>query len=114
MKKNNKTVDIDFAKLTEELKKRGKTFRAASEEMGFSRSYLSAMRCEGHLPQRTMVALKGVYGITEDEIKLVAPVAEPEPEVEEPEVEVTGIDMAALQKCITEAVKDAFVWYANN
>lgn len=107
MARNNKNVKVDFNKLAKELERRDRKFSTASLEMGFSHGYLSSMRCEGHLPQRTMVMLKTMYDINAEDIVLGV--------VEKPvaPVEANGVDMAALQKCITEAVKEAFVWYAN-
>ena len=104
-------VEVDGQKLQDELKKRGMNLTEASLDMGRSPCYLANVKRDGRTTETTLKLLEANYNIKREDIELAwEPPTKTEAPAEEPKVEV---DMAALQKCITEAVKEAFIWYAN-
>ena len=95
-----RTINIDGAKLTAELKKRGVTKAKASEEIGMSANYLAACTHKGIMSAVGSIALQKVYGIEPEDYAV-----EDEPEVvEEPPAE---FDEDKLYRVIYTAVYNA-------
>lgn len=108
---NNRSVDFD--KLNIELHKRGLNMGSASKEMGRSSSYLGGMKKKGYLPTTTLILFDTIWNIKYEDIE---PTKIEEAEVvEEPKAteEFVMMSKEELRYIITEAVKDAFTWYAN-
>ena len=109
-----KIKDVDFDKLSNKLHERGLNMRKASIQIGKSDAYLGSMKKKGYLTESTLIMLDVMWNIKYDDI---APtVAEKPKTVEEPtpeNSETLNITKEELRYIITEAVKDAFVWYAN-
>ena len=106
-----KNRDVDFNRLTTEFRKRGLTTAQASKQMGRSVSYFSGMKIKGYLPESTLVMLESMWNIKYEDIAPVEP-----PKTDEPksaDSEMLTISKDELRFIITEAIKDAFVWYAN-
>ena len=109
-----KIKNVDFDKLVAKLHERGLNMRTASIQIGKSDTYLGGMKKKGHLTESTLIMLDAMWNIKYDDI---APTVVEEPKaVEEPtpeNSETLNITKEELRYIITEAVKDAFVWYAN-
>lgn len=101
MGKYNDMVMVDGGKLKNELHKRGITMTDASIQMGRTKSYIAQVISNGKTTKATIVTLKSLYNIDEADISPSG------------EVVSTPQDMEALKVVIREAVKEAFVWYAN-
>lgn len=108
IRSNNK--DVDFNKLNTELKKRGWSVRSASIQMGRSAGYLTCMKAKGYLPESTLVMLDSIWNIKYEDI---APTESKESMAALIENMPLTVEGEELRYIITEAVKDAFVWYAN-
>ena len=108
VRSNNK--DVDFSKLNAELAKRGWSVRSASIKMGRSAGYLTCMKAKGYLPESTLIILNSIWDIKYEDI---APTESEEPMAAPTENMPLTIEGEELRYIITEAVKDAFVWYAN-
>ena len=108
VRSNNK--DVDFSKLNAELNKRGWSVRSASIQMGRSAGYLTCMKAKGYLPESTFVMLDSIWNIKYEDI---APTESEEPMVAPTENMPLTVEGEELRYIITEAVKDAFMWYAN-
>lgn len=108
VRSNNK--DVDFSKLNAELAKRGWSVRSASIKMGRSAGYLTCMKAKGYLPESTLIILNSIWDIKYEDI---APTESEEPMVEQAENVPLTVEGEELRYIITEAVKDAFMWYAN-
>lgn len=93
-----RTISIDGAKLTAELKKRGVTKAKASEEIGMSVNYLAACTHSGIISAVGSIALQKVYGIEPEDYALTD-----EPEV----VEEPPADDDKLYRIIYMAVYNA-------
>lgn len=101
MGRNFDMVAIDGDKLKNELHKRGITMTDASLQMGRTKNYVAQIVSTGRTPRATLVVLKSLYNIDEADIS--------PNDVEAPMPQ----DMEALKTVIREAVKEAFMWYAN-
>lgn len=118
IRSNNRIVDFD--KLYTEFKKRDVSANAVATQIGRAGSYFHSMRKKGYLPEATLIMLDTLWNIKYESIKPTAETAEPtvaeQPEkdeaneVKEPTLVLTKEE---LRHTITEAVKDAFMWYAN-
>ena len=105
---------VDFNKLSDKLYERGLNLRSASIRMGKSDSYLGGMKKKEYLTESTLIMLNALWNIKYDDI---APAVAEEPNPVEgskpTESESLTITKEELRCLITEAIKDAFVWYAN-
>lgn len=118
IRSNNRIVDFD--KLYTEFKKRDVSANAVATQLGRAGSYFHSMRKKGYLPEATLIMLDTLWNIKYESIKPTAEAEEPtvaeQPEkneaneVKEPTAILTKEE---LRYIITEAVKDAFMWYAN-
>lgn len=105
---------VDFDKLSTELRKRGLNMRQASIRMGRCETYLSGMKRAERLSDQSILMLDVMWNI---KYKDIAPTKKEEPAMEKvsesaPKNALT-ISGEELRHIITEAVKDAFTWYAN-
>ena len=109
-----KSKMVNFNKLEAEFKKRGLRSNAVAMQIGRNPGYFSGMKAKGYLPEATILMLDSILNIKYEDIEPL--------EVEQPSVEATERASAEipitmtkeeLRYIITEAVKDAFVWYAN-
>lgn len=113
-----KIKDVDFNKLSGKLKERGLNMRKASLLMGKSDAYLGGMKKTGHLTESTLILLDAMWNIKYEEVEptiVEEPIAveEVEPSAVENKAETVAITKEELRYIITEAIKDAFNWYAN-
>lgn len=110
-----KIKDVDFDKLSNKLNERGLNMRKASLQMGKSGAYLGGMKKTGHLTESTLILLDAMWNIKYEDVeptKVEEPFASNESEKVEG-VETFTMSKEELRYIITEAVKDAFTWYAN-
>ena len=112
---NARNKSVDFDRLNYELRARGLNMRQASIKMGRSDTYLANMKPKGHLPISTLVVIDTLWNVKYDDVKPIK-VKEPEVEISPSEIKGEFVTMSKedLRHIITEAVKDAFVWYANH
>lgn len=106
-------VDIDRNKLKRELARRGTNLQQASFAIGRSRSYLGTGGAEGRIPKSAIMLLESKFGIKQEDIEAVEEITKADIPVSVPVPSNNGIDMDELKTVITEAIKEAFVWYAN-
>ena len=59
----NNGVAFDYVKLEAELRRRGLSMRDASQEMGYSRNYLSSCKYEGIISKPAVTLLESLYGV---------------------------------------------------
>lgn len=109
---NNKAVDFD--KLKREFVKRGCNPSQASLRIGKQQGYFASMKQKGYLPQSTLLLLDSIFNIKYEDIKSNkdVPTEEVVGRVEESAAPIT-LTKEELRYIITEAVKNAFMWYAN-
>ena len=109
---NNK--DVDFDKLKREFVKRGWNASQASLYIGKQQGYFASMKQKGYLPQSTLLLLDSIFNIKYEDIKPEnkVPTKEAAEKIEESAAPIT-LTKEELRFIITEAVKDAFIWYAN-
>lgn len=109
-----KIKDVDFDKLSNKLNERGLNMRKASLQMGKSDSYLGGMKRTGHLTESTLILLDAMWNIKYEDVEPAkVEKAITTEEVEKVETETVTMSKEELRYIITEAVKDAFTWYAN-
>ena len=110
---NIKTISFD--KLSSELKERGLNFRNASIQMGKSETYLGGMKRKGHLTESTLIMLDALWNIKYADIApaVVAKESKSADESKPMNGDSLILTKEELRYIITEAVKDAFTWYAN-
>lgn len=99
-------VEIDGEKLERLISKRGLSLREASEEIGYSRWFLSNCKSRGVINKSALIGLQSKLNVTYEDLK------KEEPEIikvlkEEPKAEETGIDYERLWKVIYTATKKA-------
>lgn len=114
VRNNNKAVD--FRRLEAEFKKRGLHANEVAIQLGRTLSYFGGMKKKGYLPHATIIMLDSLLNIKYEDIM---PMIEAEEvpsfeETEQTEIKPTiTMTKQELRYIITEAVKDAFTWYAN-
>lgn len=114
MSTTTRNKSVDFDRLNYELRTRGLNMRQASIKMGRSDTYLGNMKPKGHLPTSTLVMMDTLWNVKYDDVKPIK-AKEPEAKISPSEIRGEFVTMSNedLRHIITEAVKDAFVWYAN-
>lgn len=110
-----KNRNVDFKKLNNEFRKRGLNCRRAAIRMGRSETYFGGMKQKGYLSESTLVMLDSLWNIKYEDIE---PIKVEEPSVSNESEKVEEVETFTMSKdelrfIITEAVKDAFTWYAN-
>jgi len=98
-------VEIDGEKLEKVVTKRGLSLREASEEIGYSRWFLSNCKSRGVINKSALIGLQSKLNVSYEDLK------KEEPEIikalkEEPKEEA-GIDYERLWKVIYTATKKA-------
>lgn len=107
----SRMLHIDGEKLRRELDKRGLLQTEASRGVGCCDSYISVCIKTNGIARQTAKVLEVVYGIKTEDIL-------PDTEVKTAnrgcdETPADNTDSNELYDVIFKAIKDAFVWYAN-
>ena len=115
MATRTKNRTVDFEKLNNKLHERGLNYRRAAIRMGRNETYFGGMKQKGYLSESTLIMLDSLWNIKYEDIE---PTKVEEPSVSNESEKVEGVETFTMSKdelrfIITEAVKDAFTWYAN-
>ena len=111
------TKAVDFDKLEKQFTQRGLRPSGVARQIGRAPGYFGVMKKKGRLSVATIILLDTLLSIKYEDIEPMEEKPTPELDTEnsEPVGNSASIELTSdeLRYIITEAVKDAFTWYAN-